>query len=42
MQTLLATMLLMGLVAGSVAYAGTCTTNCYRMGNQTICNTTCY
>ncbi len=35
---------LLALVAtGAAVYAGTnCTTNCYTVGNQRVCNTQCY
>jgi hypothetical protein len=31
----------LGLV-GASAYAYTCYTNCYYVGNQRVCNTNCY
>lgn len=42
MKTTLAIALLVAGLFASVAYAGTCTTNCQRYGNQTYCNTSCY
>lgn len=41
MKPLLAALTL-AFVASTFAYAGTCTTRCYWIGNQQHCTTTCF
>ena len=40
MKIFLACAMTVGLI--TVAYAGNCTTRCHQVGNQWICNQSCY
>lgn len=42
MKTTLAIALLVSGLFVTAAYAGSCTQNCYRIGNQVTCNSYCY
>jgi len=41
MKIVFAVLMVGGLIASSTAYARYCTTNCYYVGNQRVCNTYC-
>jgi len=41
MRIVFAVLMVGGLVTASVAYARNCTTTCYNVGNQRVCNTYC-
>jgi hypothetical protein len=44
LKTVAAAILAITLTAGAAswAYAGSCTTTCYNIGNQRVCNTNCW